>query len=125
MSDDGDGRVRVASVDELGDGDRTLVQVDGTAVGVFNLDGEYYALENECPHQGGPVCTGRVGGKIVAEEGDVGERVRERVSGEPVIACPWHGWEYELATGEHVGNPRVALTTYDVEVENGEVYVRP
>ena len=117
-------RVRVASVEELGEGDRTLVVVDGTSVGVFNVEGEYYALENECPHQGGPVCTGRIGGKIVAEDQGVGERVKERISDEQVIACPWHGWEYDVETGEHVGNPRVALETYDVEVEDGDVYVR-
>lgn len=125
MSDHGDGRVRAASVDELGDGDRTLVHVDGTSVGVFNLDGEYYALANECPHQGGPVCTGRIGGKIVAEERGVGERVEERVSEERVVACPWHGWEYDVETGEHVGNPRVALETYDVVVDGEDVFVVP
>lgn len=119
-----DDRVRVASVDEFGDGERRFVRIGDTGVGVINVDGDYYALENECPHQGGPVCTGRVGGKIVAEHPGVGERTRERISGEQVIACPWHGWEYDLASGEHIGNPDVALETFEVEVRDGEVYVR-
>ena len=57
----------MSSVEKLVLGDRRLVQVDGTAVGVFNLDGEYYALQNTCPHQYGPVCRGNVRPAIDAD----------------------------------------------------------
>lgn len=119
------GRIEVGPADAFEEGDRQLVQVGDTQVGVLRIDGAFHALENECPHQGGPVCTGRIGGKIIAEQEEVGARAIERVSDQPVIACPWHGWEYEVETGEHIGNPRVALETYGVTVEDGTVYVEP
>lgn len=119
-------RVHVAPAAEFGPGSREIVEVQGREVGVFNVDGEQYAILNHCLHQGGPVCEGRVRGKLVGEQTDPGERVEERFDEEnPVVTCPWHGWEYELATGDHAGDDDISLPTFDVVVEDGDVYVEP
>ncbi|RQH02371.1 Rieske (2Fe-2S) protein [Natrarchaeobius oligotrophus] len=116
-------RTHVGSVDEFEHGDRTLTSVDGTSVGVFCVDDEFYALENECPHQGGPACSGRIGGEIVAEIPEPGKRKEERISDNLVVACPWHGWEFEIETGIHLGDDSICLEKFEVVVEDGEVYV--
>ena len=91
------------TVDELTEGEPTVVDVDGTDVALFVVDGEYYALNNVCPHQGGPLGDGKV-------EDDC-------------VYCPWHGWQFDVATGEHVqGEDTVG--TYDVVVEDDGVFVR-
>jgi nitrite reductase/ring-hydroxylating ferredoxin subunit len=123
--DGGGGLVRVCPVAELPPGERTVVSVDGTPVGVLNVDGEYYAIENTCPHQGGPVCQGRVASQLVGEFVEPGKRVRETYGDGLAIACPWHGWEYDLATGDHLGVDDVSLATYEVVVRDSALYVRP
>lgn len=116
-------RVRVAREEEIEPEEWLVVDVDGTSVGVVNLEGTYYAIENECAHLGGPVCTGRIGREVVAEFEESGRRVTERLSDTPTVACPWHGWEYDLASGAHLAADDIVLTTYDVTVEDGVVYI--
>jgi nitrite reductase/ring-hydroxylating ferredoxin subunit len=116
-------RLRVCDAEELPAGDHALVDVDGVQVGVFNVDGEYYAIQNECAHQGGPVCAGDVRPELRAEFEAPGERVRESHGDRPVIACPWHGWEYDLETGSHLGVQDIAVRTYPVVEDDGVVYV--
>lgn len=124
MNADDAERVFVADVDELHPGDRKIVDAGDTSVGVFNVDGTFYALRNQCAHQGGPVCTGKLQGKIVAEFTEPGERVRDQFDDDtPVIACPWHGYEYEVETGTHVGTDSCSIPTYEVIVEGEKVYV--
>ena len=116
--------VLVASVSELDEGDRKIVDVDGTSIGVFNIDGEYYALENLCAHQGGPVCTGKQQGALLGEFEEPGKRVREYFSEDiPAIACPWHGWEYDVRTGKHLGDPEISIETFEVVQDGGELFV--
>lgn len=117
-------RVSIGTTDSLDPGDRRLVDVSGTPVVVFNVDGEYYALENVCAHQGGPLSEGKQQGALVAEYPGPGERVRERFSPDrPVVACPWHGFEYDLETGTHIGDPTVSVDTFEVVEEDGELFV--
>ncbi len=116
-------RVYVADADELSSGDRKIVEVGGTQVGVLNYEGELYAIQNRCAHDGGPVCKGLVQGRLDGDWPGPGERVEEDFTDEPVIACPWHGWEYELETGDHVGDPRISLRTYEVTEEDGAIYL--
>ena len=115
--------VEVASVDELDHRERKIVTIDDRSIGVFNFDGEYYAAANTCPHEGGPACEGKFQGSLVGEYEGPGKRVREQLSDTPAIACPWHGWEYDLTTGEHLGDPEVVLPTYEVQVTEGTIYV--
>lgn len=94
--------------------ERRIVTVGNRSIGVFRVGDEFYAVRNRCPHQGGPLCLGRVFRRAVSDEPG-----RVRYTGEaPLIACPWHGWEYDLATGQSfigAGEPRVR--SYDVAVE--------
>lgn len=116
------GRVPVASAAEFEPGAREIVETEHGEIGVFNVDGEYYALKNECPHRRGPVCTGKVSGAIVGEWTGTGERVDEQF-GDPAVTCPWHGWDFYLETGTHVGDDTFSVPAYDVVVEDGTVFL--
>jgi nitrite reductase/ring-hydroxylating ferredoxin subunit len=106
----------VASVDEIPPGERKLVEVAGRTIGVFNVRGEYFAVLNRCPHQGGPLCRGNTHGFL--RPAGVGEFVYSR-AGE-ILRCPWHGWEYDLRTGQSWFDPaNVQVRRYDVSVEPG------
>lgn len=118
-------RVHVKADDAFEDPGRAFVEVDGEPVGVIKLDGEYYAIANVCLHEGGPVAKGEVRPRLIAEDTPAGEHVTEAFEGDPCVACPWHGYTYDLATGEHVGDADYRLRTYDVTVEDGDVYVEP
>ncbi|MBV8458747.1 MAG: Rieske 2Fe-2S domain-containing protein, partial [Acetobacteraceae bacterium] len=79
--------------------------------------GEYFALRNRCPHQGGPLCTGRRGGLAVSSA--PGEYQYSR-HGE-ILRCPWHGWEFDIRTGQSWCEPdSVRARTYNVTIEPGE-----
>ena len=96
----------------------------GVEVGVFRVHGKLVAYENRCRHQGGPVCTGAVMGKLEAVLGPGGTILEERFSEDELhLVCPWHGWEYDLATGECAADRRITLRAFDVREEDGQVYV--
>jgi len=119
-----DGLVEVKPADAFENGDREFVQVDGTEVGVMQVEEEYYALQNSCLHDGGPVCTGKTHRKLLGEFTEPGKRVERTYTDEEcVISCPWHGWSYDIETGAHLGNEDLKLPTYEVVVEDGVVYV--
>lgn len=123
-TESGNGRVAVAEAAALGPGEHELVTVGGQEFGVHNVDGEYYAILNQCAHDCGPVGEGTVRPKLVVEDAEPGERERERYDEDtPTITCPWHGWSYELETGTHVGLDDISLPTPDVVVEDGTVYL--
>ena len=106
----------VATVNEIAPGGRKIVEIAGRSIGVFNVGGEFYALRNRCPHQGGPLCTGNTLGFL--RSAGVGEFIYSR-PGE-VVRCPWHGWEYDLRTGQSWFDPaRVLVRNYEVSVEPG------
>lgn len=112
-------RWAVATEAELPPGSRRLVEVKGRSVGVFNVGGEIVAVLNLCPHELAPVCLGPVRGTTLPSP--VGE-FRWGREGE-ILACPWHGWEYDLRTGQCLADPKTRLRRYPVEVEGGTVYV--
>ena len=116
---------RVLPVDEIPERGGVLAQVGDQEIGIFKSDGVLHAYENRCIHQGGPVCTGEILGKttLVLNDGGEVEREIEDMS-EMRLICPWHGWEYVLATGEVAHNHRLRLRRFEVLVENGIVYVR-
>ena len=103
----------VARVGELGPGERKIVEIEGRSIGVFNVHGTFYALRNACPHQGAPLCLGLVQGTALPSK--PGQYVWAR-EGE-IIRCPWHGWEFDLTTGESIFNPhRTRVRRYAVSV---------
>jgi nitrite reductase/ring-hydroxylating ferredoxin subunit len=105
----------VGRASEIAPGGRKLVQVGGRSIGVFNVEGKFYALRNACPHQGAPLCLGSIKG--TAEESRPGEYVWGREG--MILRCPWHGWEFDLTTGRSVFNPhRTRVRSYRVTVEH-------
>lgn len=106
----------VASVEEIPPGQRKIVEVAGQSIGVFNVGGEYFALRNRCPHQGGPLCEGKLWGWL--ESPAPGEFSYSR-RGE-ILTCGWHGWEFDLRTGQSWCEPRrLRVRTFEVHVEPG------
>lgn len=109
----------VGPVDELPPGTRREVPIGRFGVALFNVGGEFFALGNSCPHMGGPLCAGRVTGTTVAEEQYRPRWIRD---GE-ILRCPWHGWEFELKTGETITTPVRRVRSYPVVVEDGMVII--
>jgi nitrite reductase/ring-hydroxylating ferredoxin subunit len=104
----------VGTVAEIPPGARKVVEIAGRTIGVFNLNGEFFAVRNTCPHQGGPLCEGRQTGLRQATV--PGEYTYTR-QGE-ILRCPWHGWEFDIRTGQSWWNPeKVRTRAYKVSVE--------
>lgn len=95
--------VRVAGADEIGAGSSKIVDVNGNSVAVWNLNGNYYAFQNVCPHRGGPVGEGEVEGNI--------------------ITCPWHGFRFNVMTGACEHNAAMKISTYEVQVEGNDIKI--
>ena len=95
--------VRVASTSDLKPGENKVVEVNGEQVALFNVDGEFFAINNTCLHRGGPLGEGFL-------EGDV-------------VTCPWHGWRYNVKTGTNVVMPNQKVESYQVKVEGNDVLV--
>ncbi|QLG29900.1 Rieske (2Fe-2S) protein (plasmid) [Halorarum halophilum] len=114
-------RQKIANADELpNNGDRIIAEVQGIEIAVFRFDGEYYALANYCVHQGGPLCEGALSGRTVA--GDDGWEWAYDTD-EKYVRCPWHGWIFDITDGRNVDSDRYVTPTYDIEVEDGEIFV--
>jgi 3-phenylpropionate/trans-cinnamate dioxygenase ferredoxin subunit len=75
--------------------------VRGREVGIFNVDGTYYALANRCPHAGGPLCRGIIGPLVRSDGPGTYRLTRER----EFLRCPWHGWEFDIRTGQSWCDP--------------------
>lgn len=116
--------VFVAREGEIGDGERKVVADGEVEIGVFRVNGEFYAWDNDCPHQGGPVCQGRmikgVEERLDTEMRSLGIHYADGVYN---VVCPWHGYEFNICTGRHAGIPGIRLKGYPVNVRNGDIYV--
>lgn len=109
----------VCEVDDLPAGERRIVELGGRSIGVFNVAGHLYALRNGCPHKGGPLCQGPIGGTTLPTA--PGEFMYGCVG--RILRCAWHGWEFDITTGQALADPDVHARTYPVTVENGQVVV--
>jgi nitrite reductase/ring-hydroxylating ferredoxin subunit len=96
-------RTRVAGVGEIADGQGRVVDVAGRTLALFNVGGTFYAIDNSCPHRGGPLGEGDV------EDG--------------IVVCPWHAWRWDVRSGRNANNPAVTVACYPVSVEGGGVFV--
>jgi 3-phenylpropionate/trans-cinnamate dioxygenase ferredoxin subunit len=95
----------VALLKDLPPGSRKVVDVDGAQVAVFNLQGQLYAIEDICTHDGGELASGELEGEV--------------------IICPRHGARFSINTGEVLGPPAYEpVHVFPVRVENGVVQVR-
>jgi len=86
----------VGKTEEIPPASRKIVRVAGRSIGVFNIDGQYYAIRNRCPHQGAPLCEGKLWGVL---KSDVPGSF-EYSGTKEIIACISHGWEFSLKTGQ-------------------------
>ena len=99
------GFVKVATTGDLAPGQGKMVEVNGTEIALFNLQGNFYAINNTCPHRGGPLSEGEIEGEQVT--------------------CPWHGAIFNIKSGEVLGPPapkgvaryNVRLAGRDIEIE--------
>jgi nitrite reductase (NADH) small subunit len=95
--------VKVAQTSEIPVGQGKCVEVDDKRIAIFNLDGTFYAIDDVCPHQGGPLGEGELDGKVVT--------------------CPWHGWEYDITTGINMFETDVKQDQFEVKVEGDDILV--
>jgi 3-phenylpropionate/trans-cinnamate dioxygenase ferredoxin subunit len=108
----------VARVADVPDGGRIIVEVGGRSIGIFNVGGEFFGLLNRCPHKGAQMCKGNIVGRLSADA--PGSYEYDPAS--KLIMCPWHGWEFDIRSGQSYFDPRgTRLRTYDVEVEGGDI----
>lgn len=94
---------KVASKQSLVSQKGRVLIVDHHPIALFNLNGEYVAFDNTCPHQGGSLGTGKAKGDTVI--------------------CPWHGWEFNCRTGEAIHDPEIKVKRYTVVLENDDIYL--
>lgn len=117
-------RYLIGPAEDIPERGALLAHAGEVQVGVFRVGGDLYAYENRCPHQGGPVCRGDVVGRLQELLGDGGVTLALVESEDRIdLACPWHGWEYDLRTGAHIGNPSIRLRSFPVYEQDGDVYV--
>ena len=96
--------VKVAKTNEIEPGQARLVEVRGKPITVFNVDGQFFALDNTCTHRGGPLAEGEISGHEVT--------------------CPWHGATFDIRTGQVVGPPaQRAVAHYGVRVTGADIEV--
>jgi len=113
---------RVASVDEIEPGERIIVEIEGKEIGIFNIEGEYRAYLNWCAHQAGPTCEGNVTGTTQGEYNKNDGKVElDYCKQGEILNCPWHGWEYDLTSGECLSRQDVILPQYKVEENEGDI----
>ena len=93
-------RVKVAEVGDLAVGEGRVVETEGRTLALFNVDGTFYAIDNTCPHRGGPLGEGEIEGRVVT--------------------CPWHSWQYDVSTGESLTDD-LKVACYPVKVEGDAV----
>ena len=77
---------------------------DGRMVAIANVDGTLHAIDGLCPHQGGPLGTGELCGTV--------------------LTCPWHGWQFDVATGRHRVSATVRQAVHDVREREGKIEIR-
>jgi nitrite reductase/ring-hydroxylating ferredoxin subunit len=111
--------VDVGQLDDFRDGQVTIVVVNGREIGVVRWFENVFALANLCAHQRGPLCRGTLSPRLESRE----PGSMELAEGAPVIACPWHGWEFDVRTGRAVWDEGYAVRTYPVQVEDGRILV--
>lgn len=94
---------KVATKADVDKGCGKVVEVDGKQIALFNNEGSYFAVDNTCAHQGGPLGEGSLTDKIVT--------------------CPWHGWEFDITNGECQIDPSVKISKYAVKLEGDDILI--
>jgi nitrite reductase/ring-hydroxylating ferredoxin subunit len=95
--------ITVAQVQDIPPGTGRTVEVSGVWIALFNVEGIFYAIDNACPHAGGPLGEGTLRGTVVE--------------------CPWHGWKFSVVTGQRENNPNFEVPCCQVRVEGEQVQI--
>lgn len=107
----------VATTDEIAPGTSKRVGIGSRHIAVFNLGGEFFALNDKCPHESGSLCAGKIVGLASADQ--PGDYSLKR-DGE-FVKCPWHGWEFDIRTGQSWCDPaKTRVRAYKADVESGD-----
>ncbi len=93
----------VAKTSDIPVGTGKVIEVGGKMIAVFNCEGTFYATDNVCKHRGGPLGEGSLSGTTVT--------------------CPWHGWEYNISSGECQMDPSIKVQTFSVKVEGDDILI--
>lgn len=110
-----------AAVADIPPGDRKQVTIAGRTIAIFNIGGEYFAIGDTCPHESGSLCKGKIVG--LAESPQPGEYRLTR-PGE-FIKCPWHGWEFDIRTGQSYCDPSsVRVRRFDANIASGSDVIK-
>ena len=104
------------------EGEQTIVTVGKRELGIFKVKEQYFALPNICPHQIGPLCTGKISGTTDSQK-ESGWRLTYDREGE-IITCPWHGMEFHIPTGQCLAFKEIRLRTFEIWVEGDELKVK-
>lgn len=106
-------------VGDIAPGERLITVLNGKSIGLFNIEGKFFALHNRCPHVGGNLCQGPLTGTTLPSTN------RQFVYGYEgrILRCAWHGWEFEVETGQCLADPKLKARTYPVTVEGDAVMV--
>jgi nitrite reductase/ring-hydroxylating ferredoxin subunit len=99
-----DGFVTVARIEDVPEGTVARVRAGDQEIALAHCADGFFAMQNDCMHLQGPLGEGRLEGCV--------------------LTCPWHGWQYDVRTGQNEFDLAIQLRTYDVQVEDGEVRVR-
>jgi nitrite reductase/ring-hydroxylating ferredoxin subunit len=113
----------VAKASDLPEGDRRIVTAGTNEIGVFHQGGAYYAYSNYCVHSGGPACEGILINQVVDLIAPDRTYQGQTFSDEMHFVCPWHGYEYELTTGQCVGDRKLKLKKFEVVRRGDDIYV--
>ena len=95
--------IKVATMADIPEGSGKTVEAAGRQIALFNAAGKFYAIDNTCKHRGGPLGEGELDGTTVA--------------------CPWHGWEYDITTGANLDDASIKLGCYPVKVEGDDILI--
>jgi nitrite reductase/ring-hydroxylating ferredoxin subunit len=110
---------RVPLAEAPGEGERRLLELAGHAIGVFCVDGRFFALANRCPHRGAPLCSH---GEVVNAVAGAGDEAHVASEGS-LVRCPWHKWDFDIATGACTVDRRLRVRRYPAWVDGGELVV--
>src|ERR1700689_1012517 len=95
--------LRTAKKDEIPPGTIREFDIDGKNIALANVDGKFFAINNVCLHRGGPLGEGELDRQVVT--------------------CPWHGWQFDVTSGQLLTNPAITVACYPVEIRGDDVFV--
>jgi nitrite reductase/ring-hydroxylating ferredoxin subunit len=115
--------VMVGKITEIDEEDYRILDLGEVEIGIFRRGDKVVAYENRCPHYGGPVCQGKIFPRV--EEELLPDKTSKglRFTADKHVVCPWHGYEFNLDTGRHPGDPRIRLRAFNVSVRDNNIYV--